>query len=366
MSRLKVDNIEARSGNNISMDDSLNLKSYDTTARNALTSVAGDTIYNSDDNKVQVYTGSAWEDLGGIAAFQIQYVVVGGGGAPGGVWGAGFMASGGGGAGGYVSSVIGENTGGGLSSHQVMYIAPSTNYPVSIGGGGTALSSGNDQGCGFIGTASYFNNIVAMGGGAGNSYVNFITTHGRTAKGGSGGGQGTYINVTGANTTGGEGLTGQGFAGGNAQGSFANGYNNASGGGGGAGAVGGNAGSDQGGNGGAGVSTSITGSSLTLAGGGGGAGASGTTSGGAGGGGAGARNGTGTAGTINTGGGGGGIGTTDATARYAGNGGSGVIYLQYPDTYTIANTGMTLTETDIGNGFKYAKITQGTGTVRFA
>ena len=132
MSRLKVDNIEARSGNNISMDDPLALKSYSTNDRNALTSVAGDTIYNSDDNKVQVYTGSAWEDLGGIAAFQIQYVVVAGGGAPGAVWGAGHMASGGGGAGGYVSSVIGENTGGGLSSHQVMYIAPSTNYPVSI------------------------------------------------------------------------------------------------------------------------------------------------------------------------------------------------------------------------------------------
>lgn len=30
MSRLKVDNIEARSGNNISMDDPLALKSYDT------------------------------------------------------------------------------------------------------------------------------------------------------------------------------------------------------------------------------------------------------------------------------------------------------------------------------------------------
>ena len=47
MSRLKVDNIEARSGNNISMDDPLALKSYSTTDRNALTSVAGDMIYNT-------------------------------------------------------------------------------------------------------------------------------------------------------------------------------------------------------------------------------------------------------------------------------------------------------------------------------
>ena len=38
MSRLKVDNIEARSGNNISMDDPLALKSYDTAGRDALSS----------------------------------------------------------------------------------------------------------------------------------------------------------------------------------------------------------------------------------------------------------------------------------------------------------------------------------------
>nr|BAR35989.1 hypothetical protein [uncultured Mediterranean phage uvMED] len=362
MSTLETNAIGKYSGNNVSVDDSLNLKSYTTTQRDALTSVAGDMIYNSTTAKVEHYNGSAWAS--GLAAVQIQYVIVGGGGAPGAVYGAGTMASGGGGAGGYVSSVIGENTGGGLSSHQVMYIAPSTNYPVSIGAGGTAVSSGNDQGCGFIGTASYFNNIVAMGGGAGNSYVNFFTTHGRTAKGGSGGGQGTYLNVTGANTTGGEGLTGQGYAGGNAQGSFANNQSNAAGGGGGAGAVGGNAGSNTAGAGGAGVATSISGSSVTYAGGGGGGGTT-SANGGAGGGGNGAENANATAGTVNTGGGGGGVCTYYSTARYGGNGGSGVIYLLYPDTYTIQNTGMTLTETDKGDGFKYAKITAGTGTVRF-
>jgi hypothetical protein len=365
MSELKTNKISTNDQNNVAIDNALGLKSYDTTARDALTSVAGDMIYNTTDSKVQVYTGSAWEDLGGIAAFQIQYVVVAGGGSAGGVWGAGTMASGGGGAGGYVSSVIGENTGGGLSSHQVMYIAPSTNYPVSIGAGGTAVSSGNDQTGGYTGTASYFNNIVSMAGGAGLSYVNKITTHGRNAKGGSGGGQGTYINVSGSSTDGGEGLTGQGFAGGNSQSSFSSGNPNAAGGGGGAGAVGGNAGSNTGGTGGAGVTTNITGSSLTLAGGGGGAGTT-SANGGAGGGGNGATNANGTAGTINTGGGGGGTCTFYSTARYAGNGGSGVIYLLYPDTYTISNTGMTLTETDRGDGYKYAKITAGTGTVSFA
>ena len=365
MSTLETNAIGKYSTNNVSFDDALNLKSYSTSARDALTSVAGDTIYNSDDNKVQVYTGSAWEDLGGIAAFQIQYVVVAGGGAAGAVWGAGTMASGGGGAGGYVSSVIGENTGGGLSSHQVMYIAPSTNYPVSIGAGGTATTSGNDQTGGYTGTASYFNNIVAMAGGAGFSYVNYSTLPGRNAKGGSGGGQGTYRNVSGQSADGGEGLTGQGFAGGNAQGSFSSGNPNAAGGGGGASAAGSNATGNTAGTGGAGVTTNITGSSLTLAGGGGGAGST-SANGGAGGGGNGATNATGTAGTINTGGGGGGIATTDATARYGGNGGSGVIYLLYPDTYTISNTGMTLTETDRGDGYKYAEITAGTGTVSFA
>ena len=51
MSRLKVDNIEARSGNNISMDDPLALKSYTTAQVEMLYLVpqAGDTIYNSDD-----------------------------------------------------------------------------------------------------------------------------------------------------------------------------------------------------------------------------------------------------------------------------------------------------------------------------
>ena len=61
MSRLKVDNIEARSGNNISMDDPLALKSYDTAGRDALIyPLAGDTIYNSDTGTIDYYNGTAW------------------------------------------------------------------------------------------------------------------------------------------------------------------------------------------------------------------------------------------------------------------------------------------------------------------
>ncbi len=63
MATLKVNTISKSSGDNVSMQCSLNLKSYTTTQRNALTSVAGDMIYNETDNKVQFYNGSAWNDL---------------------------------------------------------------------------------------------------------------------------------------------------------------------------------------------------------------------------------------------------------------------------------------------------------------
>ena len=63
MATLKVNTIAKSSGNNVSMQDVLNLKSYTTTQRNALTSAAGDLIYNTTDSKVQFYNGSAWNDL---------------------------------------------------------------------------------------------------------------------------------------------------------------------------------------------------------------------------------------------------------------------------------------------------------------
>ena len=63
MANVKVNTISKVSGNNVAMDCSLNLKSYTTTPRNALTSAAGDILYNSTDNKVQFYNGSSWADL---------------------------------------------------------------------------------------------------------------------------------------------------------------------------------------------------------------------------------------------------------------------------------------------------------------
>ena len=63
MANVKVNTISKVSGNNVAMQNSLNLKSYTTTQRDALTSAAGDVIYNSTDNKVQFYNGSSWADL---------------------------------------------------------------------------------------------------------------------------------------------------------------------------------------------------------------------------------------------------------------------------------------------------------------
>ena len=63
MATLKVNTISKSSGNNVSMQDPLNLKSYTTTQRDALTSAAGDMIYNTTDSKVQFYNGTAWNDL---------------------------------------------------------------------------------------------------------------------------------------------------------------------------------------------------------------------------------------------------------------------------------------------------------------
>ena len=63
MATLKVNTISKSSGNNVSMQDPLNLKSYTTTQRDALTSAAGDMIYNETDSKVQFYNGTAWNDL---------------------------------------------------------------------------------------------------------------------------------------------------------------------------------------------------------------------------------------------------------------------------------------------------------------
>ena len=63
MVNVKVNTISTNDGNNVAMQVPLNLKSYTTTERNALTSAAGDVIYNTTDSKVQFYNGSSWGNL---------------------------------------------------------------------------------------------------------------------------------------------------------------------------------------------------------------------------------------------------------------------------------------------------------------
>ena len=96
MSTLETNSIGKYSGNNVSIDDALNLKSYTTAQRDALTSVAGDMIYNSDDSTPQFYNGTAWQDFA-TPTFSIDFLVIGGGGGT-------VRYSGVGGAGGYCIS----------------------------------------------------------------------------------------------------------------------------------------------------------------------------------------------------------------------------------------------------------------------
>ena len=112
MSTLETNSIGKYSGNNVSVDDALKLKSYTTTQRDALTSVAGDTIYNETTEKVEYYTGSAWVETG-ASSFEIEYLIIAGGGSGGATNGAG---GGGGGAGGYLNSYASETSGGNAST----------------------------------------------------------------------------------------------------------------------------------------------------------------------------------------------------------------------------------------------------------
>ena len=370
MSTLETNSIGKYSGNNVSIDDSLNLKSYSTSARNALTSAAGDMIYNSDDNKVQVYTGSAWEDLGG-ATFEVAYLVIAGGGGGAGARGGG---AGGGGAGGYLNSYASENSGDGSATLTKSKILPGNSYTVTVGGGGSGGTNAYNS-VGGTGSNSVFDTVVAVGGGGGSGSGQAIPT-----RGGSGGGAGANLYAGTYNDQSlaryyrpADGTIGQGNRGGYP---IQIGVNNSipGGGGGGSGGNGANGVSNsKGGNGGNGTASSITGSSVERAGGGGaGGGGSNGNSGGAvggtgqdGGGNGGTGNGAGTARTANTGGGGGGSSSTHTNAYTGGAGGSGIVILRYPNTYTISQSGLTLTTATDGDD-KVTTITAGTGTVSWA
>ena len=247
-------------------------------------------------------------------AYDIDYLVVAGGGS------GGHTIGGGAGAGGMLNGTLSSVAAGTLTA--------------TVGSGGAGLSSagqGNNGNNSVLSGASITTLTSIGGGGGGRDGVN----SGAGADGGSGGGAGG----AGGAKAGGSGTSGQGNDGGSANTSAPN-YG--AGGGGGKGAVGGNGSSSAGGAGGNGTANSITGSSVTYAGGGGGnAYTSGGGAGGSGGGGAG----TGVNGTANTGGGGGG-----ANSGTSGAGGSGVVILSMATAnYTGTTTGSPTVSTSGAN-----------------
>ena len=69
MCKIKVNQIEKHDANQVEMTSPLQLKSYTTTQRDALSSPqAGWTVFNSTTNKINQYNGSAWEEVGGGAS----------------------------------------------------------------------------------------------------------------------------------------------------------------------------------------------------------------------------------------------------------------------------------------------------------
>ena len=214
MSRLKVDNIETRSGNNVGMEHQLNLKSYSTTDRDALTSAAGDIIYNSTDNKPQFYDGSSWVDLGAItqgASISVDYLVAGGGGGGG---EHGSRGAGGGGAGGVANSYNSETCGRFARSYSSLSLYKNLRYNVSIGSGGAGGTTANVMP--YHGNGSSFHTVSVPGGSPGSDgHAN----GGRAHYGGSGGGgdgnvssANDALNEGSPNTGGGGGAKGAGSA----------------------------------------------------------------------------------------------------------------------------------------------------------
>ena len=323
MSELKTNKISTNDGNNVAIDNSLGLKSYDTTARNALTSAAGDMIYNTSTTKVEYYDGSSWVEAG-ASTFNCDFLIVAGGG--GGGKGDNTAQGGGGGAGGYRNSYASENSGGGGSTETHFTVTKGLNYTITVGGGG-AINGGNGN------NSVAFTNLISVGGGFGGH----VSGDRRGDDGGSGGGAGSQGSHIYRPYGGGAKL--QGESGGD--------YNTSSpyqaGGGGGAGGAGGNANNT----GGAGLASSITGSSVTRA-----AGGNGGTSGGS-------------APSANTGDGGEGRRTSSGNTA----GASGTVILRWATadaTIGATRTGLTDGDVQTDGTDSYIVFTAGTGTISFS
>ena len=235
----------------------------------------------------------------------------------------------GGGSGG--SRIGGGGGAGGLIYNSAYSVSPGNNYTVTVGSGGTAVSS-MPATSGNSGTNSVFATLTAIGGGGGGAYFTTSSTVGST--GGSGGGSGGYYTQSGA-----AGTANQGNAGGGATASQTN-----AGGGGGAGSAG-SAGTATGaGAGGLGLVYNITGLPTYYAGGGGGAydQGAGSAGGSAIGGNGSTLSANATAGATNTGSGGGGArNSSDTTGVVSGAGADGIVVLRYKQVRTFTSTGST-------------------------
>ena len=301
-----------------------------TSAANTFITATGGTVTTVDtDFKVHTFTGPGNFCVSAAAGpvAIADYMVVGGGGS-----GGPQNHASGGGAGGFRESKSPTYapawTASPLVSTASLPIAVQ-NYPITVGGGGSAPSSPGTDGVGAQGSNSQFSSITSAGGGGAAS-----GDQSPASNGGSGGG----MRSTCGTSYEGSGNTPpvsppQGNDGGAVPGTT-NAPAYGAGGGGGATAVGGTGTPSAAGAGGAGATTSINGTPTARAGGGGGSkyaptggagGAGGTGGGGAGG----AHNGNNAvAGTTNTGGGGGGA-ERGTPSGIGGNGGSGIVIIRY-------------------------------------
>ena len=278
-----------------------------------LTDATGGNVVQEDgDYKYHIFNsnGTFTVTQGGT---NVDFLVIGGGGAGGKAPFTGDRITGGGGAGGYRTSY---GTSGGNSQAEAPLALSPGNYDVVVGAGGDASASTDESASetfAYTGKDSSFNIIISLGGGYG-GYDSDSKRNG--GDGGSGGGAAGQ--QAGANA--GEGTSNQGFHGYRSESSRA-------GGGGGAGGGSQGTGSDE--DGGVGLASSITGTAIYRGGGGGAGRLDDYPPGGNGGGGAGAYNNHGNDGAANTGGGGGGTRNLTSTNYYGGNGGSGVVILRY-------------------------------------
>jgi len=243
-----------------------------------------------------------------FTSFDVDYLVIAGGGAGAGssTGYTGGRAGGGGGAGGFRT-----DTGHAVSSQA---------YSITVGAGGDGTYGGTAED--FTGDDSVFDTITSLGGGRGGF------AGGGGGDGGSGGGAGRN------SADGGDGTVGQGNDGGG--GAISTILDAGAGGGGGKGATGQTGTTSYGGDGGDGIQSSLTGSAIYYGGGGGGARYNGNGgTGGLGGGADGRSNpGDGYHATPNTGGGGGGAVTRYEGNKNGGDGGSGIVIISYNERGT--------------------------------